>query len=77
MSKVYILIETLDYLDDGFTIKGVFSTLKSLRDYVAINHTEFTLDDDGDYFYKNEDNQFTNYVYLTIYEEELITEVLR
>ena len=73
LSKVYILIETWDYADDGFNIKGVFATLKALRDYVAINHAEFTLDGDGDYFYKDEDNKFTDCVYLSIYEEELIT----
>ena len=75
MSKVYVLIETWDYADDGFTIKGVFATLKALRDYVAINHAEFTLDDDGDYSYKDKDNKFTDCIYLNIYEEELITKV--
>jgi len=75
LSKVYVLIETWDYADDGFTIKGVFATLKALRDYVAINHAEFTLDDDGDYSYKDKDNKFTDCVYLSIYEEELIIKV--
>ena len=41
-------------------------------DNVAINHAEFTLDDDG-YFYKDEENKFAEGIYLTIYEEELIT----
>jgi succinylglutamate desuccinylase len=59
LSKVYILIETWDYADDGFNIKGVFATLKALRDYVAINHAEFTLDDDGDYFYKDEEFEYS------------------
>ena len=75
MVKIYVLIETYDSVDDGFTIIGVFSSLKLLRDYVTINHAEFKLDEYGDYYCKDKNNKFTDYTYLTIYEQELINNV--
>ena len=62
---VYILMHRLEY--ESSSIEAVFSSLKALRDYVAINFAEYKLDEDGDY---EHDGKWGT-EFLEIFKEEL------
>lgn len=74
MTQVYVLIRTYDYLEEGFSVVGVFSSLKLLREYVSTNYPKAILEDDGNYSYETKgtrDYNFTNNIYLNIHKIKL------
>jgi hypothetical protein len=69
--KVYVLISEYDYSDDGYSVLGVFSSLKNLDKYMKKKYPEAQKDEYGDYKITEPPNYFTNYTYFTVYNTKL------
>lgn len=71
MKNIYVLVEELDYADDGFTIIGVFESLDKIHNFVNMNYPHFKKNHNGDYYYMNKGSLITNYTYLNVYRTKL------
>ena len=71
--KIYVLVKTYTYSDDGFDIIEVFSSIELLRKYVLKVYPKFKIDEDGNYYYYDDKNKFSEKEYLEVLIFDLIT----
>lgn len=71
MKKVFLVIFTYDYADDGFNIEGIFSTRKKAESYIVNKDSRYKKEDEDYFYFKESYNKFSEGNYMTIYEEEI------